>query len=114
LPSYIIYKQNYKEDWADFDKTVENFYKNNLIKAFPLIGKIIKLYLTKPIGSVHAERSFSCMKLLKTWTRTTITNDRLSDLGVIKMSYKEIDKLEYDDIINEFAVLTKRRMSLIK
>ncbi len=43
-----------------------------------------------------------------------MTNDRLSDLGVIKMSYKEIDKLEYDDIINEFAVLTKRRMSLIK
>ncbi len=101
-------------DWSDFDKTVAHFHEQKLIDAFPIIGKIIQIYLTIPIGSVHAERSFSCMKLLKIWTRTTMTNERLSDLGVIKMSFKEIDEFDYDDIIDEFAVLNKRKMNLIK
>jgi hypothetical protein len=53
------------------------------------------------------------MKLLKMWTRTTITNERLSDQVVIKMSFKKIDEFDYDDIIDEFAVLNKRKMNLI-
>ena len=31
------------------------------------------------------ERSFSCLRQIHTWLRTTITSDRLGNLGVIGM-----------------------------
>jgi hypothetical protein len=65
----------------------------------------IKIYLSIPIGSVQAERSFSCLKLLK--NRTTMPNERLS-ITMIKMS-KDLT-IDNDDLILQFPSLCKRRM----
>jgi hypothetical protein len=68
----------------------------------------IKIYLNIQIGSVKAERSFSCLKLLRNWLRTTMSNERLSEITVIKMS-KDLT-IDYDDLILQFSSLCKRKM----
>ena len=42
---------------------------------FPNVHAIIKLILTLPVGSVPCERSFSTMRRLKSWTRSTMTEE---------------------------------------
>ena len=37
------------------------------------------------LGSTEAERSFSCLRQIHTWLQTTMTSDRLGNLGVIGM-----------------------------
>lgn len=76
------------------------------------------LILTIPSTSVSVERSFSCLKRLKTFTRNTISQDRLSSLTVISL-HKELllDLMRrqpfYDDIIDRFASLKDRRIELV-
>ena len=52
---------------------------------FPNIPELLKILAVLPIGSTEAERSFSCLRRLHTWLRSTMTTDRLSDLSVIAM-----------------------------
>jgi hypothetical protein len=53
---------------------------------YPSIDAIlIKLYvlLTMPVASDTAERSFSVLRCLKSYVRSTMKNDRLSSLGLV-------------------------------
>ena len=52
---------------------------------FPNIRELLKILAILPIGSTEAERSFSCLRRLHTWLRSTKTTDRLSDLSVVAM-----------------------------
>ena len=52
---------------------------------FPNIRELLKILAVLPIGSTEAERSFSCLRRLHNWLRSTMTTDRLSDLSIIAM-----------------------------
>ena len=47
---------------------------------FPNIRELLKILAVLLIGSTKAERSFSCVRRLHTWLRSTMTMKRLSDL----------------------------------
>ena len=51
--------------------------------AFPNIYRLLLIACTLPITSAEAERSFSLMRRLKTYARSTMSEERLSDLAVI-------------------------------
>jgi hypothetical protein len=50
--------------------------------------KLIKLcvLLTMPVASATAEKSFSVLRRLKTYARSTMKNDRLSSLGLVHIN----------------------------
>ena len=50
---------------------------------FPNIHEVLKLILTLTVGSVSCERSFSSMRRLKDWSRSTMMEDRLTVLALL-------------------------------
>ena len=78
---------------------------------FPNILELLKILAVLPIGSTEAERSFSCLRRLHTWLRSTMTTDRLSDLSVITMHGNTMVALETDSICRAFMKLHPRRMT---
>ena len=50
---------------------------------------LFQLYLTLPVTSATAERSFSKLKLIKTYLRSTIKQVRLSALAVISIEHEQ-------------------------
>jgi hypothetical protein len=99
-----------------FDELCRHFQKNNLKQLFSEVNKCLKLYLSIPATTATTERSFSCLELIKTWLRSTTTNERSSNLGIIKMNNQEdygfISNAE--QVIDEFnsIPLNGRRMLL--
>lgn len=80
--------------------------------------KLFCLILTIPSTSVSVERSFSCLKRVKTYLRNTMTEERLSNLSTISIEKELLTELIntqpfYEDIINNFASLKDRRIALI-
>ena len=80
--------------------------------------KLFTLVFTIPSTSTSAERSFSCLKRIKTYTRNTISQDRLSSLANISIQKELLLELIknvpfYEDITNKFAALKDRRIDLI-
>jgi hypothetical protein len=50
---------------------------------YPSIDTIMCALLTMPVASATAKRSFSVLKRLETYIRSTMRNDRLSALGLM-------------------------------
>jgi len=63
-------------DAIDFLK--QEVYVQDLV---PEILKLIKIMLTVPVSSCTAERSFSALRCLKTFLRSTMTQTRLNDVA---------------------------------
>ena len=78
------------------------------VDAFPNIHRLLLIACTLPISSAEAERSFSLMKRIKTYTRSTMSEDRFSDLAVIAMQYPE--RFEVDEICEAFVRAHPRRL----
>ena len=70
---------------------------NNLLLAlgacdsrlYPNVHLLLLIACTLPMTSAEAERSFSLLMRLKTNARSTMAEERLADLSVIAMHYKE-------------------------
>ena len=81
-------------------------------QAFPSTIDLIKGAITFPVSSVTCERSFSKMKLIKTYARNTMGDERLSDLGVLAIE-KELN-MDFEKVIDVFAKAHKNsRIMLI-
>ncbi len=68
-----------------------------------------RILLTIPVTVASAERSFSKLKLIKTYLRTTMSQERLSGLAMISIENEFLDGLNYDELIEEFASKNERR-----
>ena len=59
---------------------------------FPNLFKLLKIGCTLPVTSCECERSFSCMRRLRTWLRASMNMDRLGSLAIMNIhSHIEID-----------------------
>ena len=94
-----------KGDFLCFDDIVVK------IKQLPtperkMINEVIsvcKRLLVNPATSASGERSFSTARRLKTWLRSTMTQERLSNLRILNSHKERTDRLSLVDIANEFA-----------
>jgi len=75
----------------------------SLLPAFQNLYTAFLLFLTLPVTVATAERSFSKFKLIKTYLRNTMQDDRLSGLAVLSIENAEVRKLDVSKIIDDFA-----------
>jgi len=102
--------------WQTMWQSTEKELPSNLLlalgacdeDAFPNIHRLLLIACTLPISSAEAERSFSLMKRIKTCTRSTMSEERFSDLAVIAMHYPE--RFEVDEICEAFVKAHPRRL----
>jgi hypothetical protein len=94
-------------------KDVLNFiYNNNLIDSFPNAAISLRIYLSLPVTVASAERSFSKLKIIKNYLRSSMSQERLSNLSIIAIENEELDKLDTSNIIERFASAKARKVSL--
>ena len=72
-------------------------------QAYPSVRNAIQIILTLPATPVEAERSFSCMRRVKTWLRSHMTSDRLSDLCVLHCHHERVDEEKTNRILATMA-----------
>jgi len=78
--------------------------------AFPNLLKCVQIALTIPVTSATCERSFSVMKLIKTYLRNRTEDERLSDLATLFVYKQRARSLDRDKIIDTFATRMDRRV----
>lgn len=97
------------------ENNIENrllYLKNDDIQnGFLMIVELVKTFLTIPTSSVSCERSFSCLKKLKNYLRTTIGQERLSNMAILYIERER--NINKEQIINQFNNNKNRRIELI-
>nr|AWA45063.1 hypothetical protein SO33D14_000002 [Saccharum officinarum] len=82
--------------------------------CFPNATIAYRVLLTIPVTVASAERSFSKLKLLKNYLRSTMTQERLTDLATIALEGDLLDKIDYEYIIEDFISRSTKRMMFFK
>ena len=77
---------------------MSNAYKSMLSE----VHKLLRLYLTVPIASSTSEQTFSAMKRLLTYLRSTMTEKRLNNCILLHVHKDLTDQLNITDIAKEF------------
>lgn len=93
---------------------IERFSVKDLVKllqdldnprrlALSEVIKLGKLLLVMPATNAISERSFSALKRVKTYLRSTTTNNRLNHLMVLHVHKDRVDTLNLVSVANEFV-----------
>ena len=78
---------------------------------YPNVRACLSILLAMPVSTATAERSFSTMRRVKTYLRSTMTSKRLSGLGLLNI-YRERE-IDIGAVIDTFARRKERRLALL-
>ena len=73
------------------------------------VRELLCILVVLPIGSAEAERSFSCLRLIQSWLRSTMTIGRLGNLGVLGIHGFDFP-LPVDQICQSFTQMHHRKL----
>jgi len=86
------------------DKPARNLYCE--------VVTVVKLLLVMPASNATSERSFSALRRIKTYLRTTMTQERLNNLMLLHVHQDLLDKIDLLEVAEDFVSDSKHRLSL--
>ena len=118
--------QSFKEEFKDEAKS--DIYLIKIVEAFQQMKRdpgqqwkldyysqvaiLVKLILVLPATNAISERSFSAMRRIKTFLRTTMLQKRLNHLMILHIHKALTDKLSVERIANEFVSRKEERLRI--
>lgn len=84
-----------------------------LQETLPTVVIALRILLTIPVTVASGERSFSRLKLIKTYLRSTMTQDRLVGLATLSIEPDIAESLDYADLISTFATIKSRKVDFV-
>jgi len=82
-----------------------------LKSAFPTLLKLVQISMTIVVSTAHCERSFSVVKHIKTYLRTSIGKEWLQNLSILAIGKKLASELSLDAIVDIFTSEDKNKNS---
>lgn len=138
-----IMKKEKKEDFMTDVKSLESFYKIENLEAearlwydvwadkeclentrlhdilltetsfYPAVRQMIVLYLTIPPTTCTVERSFSTLRRVKTWLRSTTGEDRLSSLCLLSVHRTRAKRPDFEEKVIDLFGRKKRNLQFV-
>ncbi|XP_021747850.1 uncharacterized protein LOC110713704 [Chenopodium quinoa] len=81
--------------------------------CFPNASIAYRILLTMLVTVASAERSFSKLKLLKTYLRSSMSQERLNGLATLCIERTMLEHIDVETIINDFASRNARRKCFV-
>ena len=80
-------------DMNGVENILKKLYRTNLMPSFPALSALCMLFRALPVTVANAERSFSKLKIIKTYLRSTMSQDRLDELAMLAIENEEAKSL---------------------
>ncbi|XP_043469454.1 zinc finger MYM-type protein 1-like [Leptopilina heterotoma] len=84
----------------------------NLCENFPNAYIAYRIAATLPVTVASAERSFSKLKLIKNYLRSTMSQERLVGLAMMSIESEILENIDVESVIRSFAELKARKVLL--
>ena len=78
-------------------------------RLYSQLSELVRLLLVISVSSSTAERSFSCLRRLKTYLRSTMAQERLNHLLILNMHQDKTDLIDLRSIARDFVSLNGTR-----
>ena len=81
-----------------------------LQESYPNIERALKTFLTMPTTVATAERSFSKLKVIKNYLRSTSVQQRISNLALLSIERGLTSQINFDEVFTNFANIKARKV----
>ena len=106
------FANEFKKEIADKTSVLEIvslMLESRVSSSFPEAYKLLVLFVTIPVTVAAAGRSFSKLKLIKTYLRSKISQERLDNLAILSIENAEAKSIDKAELIQRFANVNARR-----
>ena len=76
---------------------------------YPNASIAYRILLTIPVTVASVKRNFSKLKLLQSYLRSTMSQERLNELAILSIKQDLLENIEYKSLISNFEAQTERR-----
>lgn len=90
---------------------LDYIYRENILDVYSHLSIALRFLLTLPVMVASGERNFSSLKLIKTYLRTTMSQERLSALALLYIEQRVTKTLDMESVIARFAEAKARQVS---
>lgn len=112
--------RSFVESFGSFSETdredpmtlLQFIHECRLETSVPNIVILLRIFLTLGVSVATAERSFSKLKLIKNYLRSTMGALRLSNLAILSIEYEMTEGMDFERIIHDFADRKARRVTM--
>ncbi|XP_024986574.1 zinc finger MYM-type protein 1-like [Cynara cardunculus var. scolymus] len=84
-----------------------------VVDCYPNVSVAYRIMLTVPVTVASAEMSFSKLKLLKTYLRSSMSQERLNGLAILCIEKDMFDNIDLDVITDDFTSKNARRICFV-
>ena len=92
---------------------LEFIVEYDYLESLPNFALSLQLFLTICVSVASCDCSFSKLKLIKTYLRSTMSKSRLTNIAILSIENNKLNTLDFDEVINEFVSLKARRAPLV-
>ena len=101
--------------WQDIQEISDVIIELAPLKAsFPVLVRVLQISMTISVSSAKCERSFSTLKRIKTYLRSSMSEQRLTDLAVLSIERDISDSLDLENVVDAFAQKHKNSRIVLK
>lgn len=90
-------------------RMLDYIYREQLLDLYGNLSIALRLLVTLPATVASGERRFSALKLIKTYLRSTMSQERLSGLALISVEHNVRRSLDLDSLVTAFAQAKARK-----
>ena len=105
-----IYSATFKENLGSLD-LLNAIYEMGLQSIYGDLCILLRIFLSMPVTVAGGERAFSKLKLIKNYLCSKMSQERLNGLAMLSIEHKLAKKLDFNDLIDDFATTKVRRMA---
>ena len=80
---------------------------------FQQVCRVAQLIIVMPATNAASERSFSVLRRIKSYLRSTMTQQRLNHLMILNIYKEPLDEMDLKSIANEFVQGNEHRLSVL-
>ena len=73
------------------------------------VHQLVRIYLTVPMTTATAERTFSTLRRLKNYLQSTMTQKRLNHIVLLRTHKHPTDELDLTEVASDFSGANSRR-----
>lgn len=107
-----MFRRQYEMSKVDDAVKLLRTMSADMRNMFSEVEKLIRLLLVIPCSSADAERSFSALRRLKTWLRSTMTQHRLNSVAVCHCHQDLLDNVDINEIMQQFVSSNESRVKV--
>ncbi|KAL4097338.1 hypothetical protein QTP88_022132 [Uroleucon formosanum] len=76
---------------------------HNIADVYPYVDIALRMYLCCPVSNTSAEWSFSVLKRVKSYLRSSMNDNRLNNLAILNIECEITKSISYNEVIEDFA-----------